>query len=198
MSRYDVASANTNRTVRFMIEATVEGQQGTNVFGMLRGRNNDFPFYGQNSNPTALDKLAQLRTNAVVKAVTAYAPLVGVELAAGSDDGAAPTATAAPALIVTFEVDQFGAFYNNDWALDPIGEEKHLVTDIADTVGVGGMNHPKTKDGLSSLLDTVADISFDGGLTTLFGAGTITLPDGTQTAGAATLAGGLTITYIGQ
>ncbi|RMH11253.1 MAG: hypothetical protein D6698_16715, partial [Gammaproteobacteria bacterium] len=67
--------------------------------------------------------------------------------------------------------------------------------DITDTIGVG--TYPaKTKPGLQSLLDELANVSYDGGTTgpfgTLSGSGNIVLPDGSTTAAAPTLAAGVT------
>lgn len=211
MSRYDVNSANTNRHVRLRVEAANAGDADAALFGMNKGRASTYPHYGQLvGTPTANQELAQIRTNYVVRALSNYVKPVGVELAVDSFGTAGSTATAGPALIITYEVDEQGELFNQAWTGDQT-LDKHLTTDIADTVGVGGMTAPKTKPGMQSLLDSLATVSFDGGTTGPFGdlstTGAVVLPNGQTTAGAPVLdnAGGgvpglsgLSVTYIGQ
>lgn len=212
MSRYDVNAANTNRHVRFRVEAANAADANSGLFAMLKGRATQYPHYGQlTGTPTAEQELAQLRVSYIARAISRYAIHVGVELADDSFGTGGLTNTAGPALIFTYEQDSTGEFFNQAWTGDQT-LDKHEVTDIADTLGVGGMNAPKTKPGLQSLLDSLYAVSFDGGVTGPFGnlsnGGAIVLPDGQVTAGAPVLdnAGvgvpalesGLTITWIGQ
>lgn len=211
MSRYDVNAANTNRIIRFRVEAANAADRDAGLFGMLKGRANSYPHYGQlTTTATANQELAQLRTSLVVRALTRYTPAVGVTLADDSAGTGGLTAIAGPALIVTFESDEFGAYFNNNWPTDTT-VAKHITGNISDTVGTGGMTTVKTKPGLQSLLDSLYGVSYDGGDTGPFGnlsaGGAVVLPDGQTTSGAPTLdnngggvgatVSGLTITYIG-
>ena len=144
----------------------------------------------------------------MVRALSIYTVPVSIQLA--DDDGATGIGSA---LDIVYEADEFGAFFNDDgvagggsrWPEDT-SIDKHIVDDITDALGTGGMPFgPKTKDGLTTLLDSLATVSFDGGTTGPFGAlsttGAITLPDGQVTAGAPTLAAGgspsgLAVTWI--
>lgn len=212
MVRYDVNSANTNRIVRFRVEPANAADADAGMFGIFKGRANSYPFYGQlTGTPTANQELAQLRTNLVSRAVTAYAVLVGIQLADDSFGTGNLTANFAPALILSFETDESGVFFDNDWPTDTTGD-KHQTTDITDTVGTGGMTTVKTKDGLQSLIDGLATVSYDGGTTGPFGdlstTGAIVLPNGQTTAAAPVLddngggvgagVSGLSITYLAQ
>lgn len=212
MSTYNVNAANTNRTVRFRIEPANAADAVSALFGMFKGKATQYPQYGQlTGTPTANQELAQLRTDRVIRALSAYAIPVGVELADDSFATGGGTANFAPALIVTYEQDSTGEFFNNLWPTNTT-LDKHLAADITDTVGVGGMTTTKTKPGLQSLADSLATVSYDAGTTGPFGdlsaGGAIVLPDGQTTAGAPVLdnAGGgvgagisgLSVTFIGQ
>lgn len=212
MSRYDVNAANTNRQVRFRVEVANAGDADATLFAMLKGNAPSYPHYGQLVGvPTANQELAQLRTSYVVRALSNYTKPTGVELADDSFGTGGKTPIVAPALIITFEVDEQGEYFNNAWPSNTT-LDKHNVTDITDTVGVGGMTTIKTKPGLQSLVDTLATISFDGGVTGPFGdlstTGAIVLPDGQTSTAAPVLdnagggvgagVSGLTVTFIGQ
>lgn len=188
MSRYDVNSANTNRIVRFRVEPANAADRIAALFGSFKGRANSYPHYEQlTGTPTANQELAQLRTSLVVRAMSTYAPIVGMQLADDSAGTGGLTANFAPAIIVSFETDESGVFFNNSWTGDTT-LAKHAVADIADTVGVGGAASVKTKSGLQSLVDALYSVSYDGGTTGPFGnlsnGGAIVLPDGQTTAGA--------------
>lgn len=198
----DANTANTNRHVRFKVEPQDAGDYAAYLFASLKGYNAFYPFYGQIKEPTTDQELAQLRLSLVTRVLTRYAILVGVQLAADTgtnDDGA---------VILTYEQDEMGVFYNNDWGsnADPYATDKHSAGDIVDTVGTGGLvSGPKTKDGLNSSLDDLANVSYDDGVTGPFGAlstsGNITLPSGEVTSGSPTLAAGgtpsgLQVTYL--
>ena len=207
IARYDVNSANVNRHVRFRVQSEDAGDRDAGIFLPLKGRANVYPFYGQIVSPTGLQEVAQLRLSLVVRALSVYTVPVSIQLA--DDDG--PTGVGS-ALDITYEVDEFGAFFNDDgvagggarWPEDT-SIDKHQVGDITDALGTGGMTTPKTKDGLTTLLDNLATVSFDGGTTGPFGAlsgsGVVVLPDGTSVAGNPTLAAGgspsgLAVTWI--
>jgi len=106
--------------------------------------------------PTSDQRLGQLRLNAMVRAISAYSTAVEVSLDATGQF-----------ITVGFETANLGEFNG--------------VTAIIDTLGVGGMASPKTKDGLQ-LLATAALASKFGtdGVTTLFD-GTTVLADTTAT-----------------
>lgn len=202
MSFYEVNAANTPRLVRFRVEGNT-GATAANLFFFRKGPAAAYPHYGQLATTmTANQQLAQLRATLIVRAVTRYAPLVGLKVIADS------ASNAAGALEIQFETDEMGVFFNNAWPTNTAAA-KNVTTDIADTVGVGGMTTPKTKPGLLNLLNTLSTISYDGGTTGPFGAlsngGAIVLPDGTTTSGAPELDGGvdgthaagLAITFLG-
>lgn len=206
IARYDVNNANVNRHIRFKVQPTDAGDRDAGMFLSLKGEQNVYPFYGQvTGTPTANQELAQLRVSLVVRALTVFTIPVGIQVSRDDADTGSPAVGSA--LNVTFEADEFGAYYNQAWTGDQT-LAKHLVTDIVDAVGIGGFIGPfaggKTKDGLQTLLDSLATVSFDGGTTGPFGAisstGAITLPDGQVTAGAPVLDGagisGLTIAYL--
>jgi len=211
MSRYDVGSAaNTNRHVRFRVQPSNAADANAALFGLLKGRNNQYPNYGQLAGtPTGVQEVAQLRTSLVVRALTRYAIPVGIQLAADSFATAGATANFGPALILTFEQDSTGEFYNNAWAGNTL-LPKHLTTDIVDTVGIGGMTAPKTKPGLQSLLDSLFSVTYDGGVSGPFGnlsnGGNVVLPNGVAVVGVPVLdnagggvaasTSGLTVTYL--
>lgn len=205
---YDVNAANTNRIVRFRVEPTAAADRSAALFGMLQGRAPAYPHYGKlATTPTANQTLAQLRTSYVVRALTRYAIPVGVALVADSAATAGATANFGPALMLTFETDERGEFFNNAWTGNTT-LSKHSTAAITDTVGVGGMTTVKTKLGLQGLLDSLYNVSFDGGTTGLFGmlsaSGAIVLPNGATTAGAppldsdgaAGVTAGLTVTFV--
>ena len=207
IARYDVNNANVNRHVRFKVQPEDAGDRDAGLFLSLKGEANVYPFYGQVvGTPTANQELAQLRVSLVVRALTIYTIAIGVQVS--RDDADTGGVAVGSALNITFEADEFGAYFNQLWTGDQT-LAKHLVTDIVDALGTGGFIGPfaggKTKDGLTTLLDSLATVSFDGGTTGPFGAlsttGAITLPDGQVTAGAPTLAAGgspsgLAITYL--
>lgn len=201
MSRYDSGALNTNRHVRFRVQGN-GGSAAANLFYFVEGNEAQYPSYGRNNSATANQNLAQLRASLIRMALSAYAPLVGFAIDADA------SANAAGALIVVFEQERIGAFYDNAHTTTP-ATAAHTVADITDSVGTGGMSTVKTKNGLNSLLQTLSTVSYDGGTTGPFGAlstsGSIVLPDGTTTSGAPSLAAGvdgthatgLSITYLG-
>lgn len=212
----DAHNANTNRHVRFLVEPEDAGDQAVDLLVALQGPQNAYPYYGKVQGPTLDQELAQLRLSLITRVLTQWAILVGVQVAADT------AANAGGAVILTYEQDEMGVFYNDAWGravsgggvFDP--PHKHTndeqantdAGDITDTVGVGGLvGGPKTKPGLNSLCDELAGVSYDGGVTGPFGAlsttGAIVLPDGRVTAGSLTLAAGgtlsgLTVTYLPQ
>jgi hypothetical protein len=194
IARYDVNNANVNRHVRFFVEPTIAAERVANVFLALKGPANVYPFYNAvTGTPTANQELAQLRLSLCVRTISRYTVPVSVQVVENSDG------EAGGAFFVTYEVDEFGAFFNQraftvageSWPLDPT-DAKHHVDDITDFLGTGGMPlGPKTKPGLQSMLDELELVSFDGGVTGPFGdlstSGAITLPDGQVSAGAPVL-----------
>jgi hypothetical protein len=210
IARYDVNNANVNRHVRFLVEAEDNGDRDVGLFLALKGPANVYPFYNAvTGTPTANQELAQLRLSLPVRTISRYTVPVSIQV---TDDSAGTGVGSA--FFVTYEVDEFGAFFNQraftvageSWPLDPT-DAKHHVDDITDFLGTGGMPlGPKTKPGLNSMLQELETVSFDGGVTGPFGAlsttGAVTLPDGQVTAGAPTLAAGgsvsgLTISFAG-
>lgn len=199
MSRYDSNAANTNRVVRFRVQPTNAADANALMFGMLKGRAPSYPHYGHLiGTSTPNQELSQIRTNLVRLAVSNYVKPVGLQLADDSFATGGLTAINGPALIITFEVDEQGEFFNNAWAGNTT-LAKHLTTNITDTLGIGGMSAPKTKPGLQSLLDSIYSVSYDGGVTGPFGnltaTAAITIPGGLVTAGAPKLnnnGGGIT------
>lgn len=203
IARYDVNNANVNREVRFHVEA--DGGPIANTFLALKGPANVYPFYNQvTGTPTVEQELGQLRLNLVQRAMALYTITVALQVA---EDGSS--------MDLIFEVDEFGAYFNqraftvagDSWPLDPT-DDKHHVEDITDFLGTGGMTMVKTKPGLQSLVDSLATVSFDSGTTGPFGTlstgGTVTLPDGrVVTVGpaapalpATTNPAGLTVTWV--
>ena len=173
----DANNANTNRIVRFDISAEVPGTAGGDIFASLQGPNYNYKHYGKVQNPTQTQILAQLRLSLVTRALSRYAILVGVQVA--------ENAAAADTLRLEFETDRTGVFYNNVWSTDQ-SVDKNIVDPIADTVGIGGMNSPKTKPGLQQMLDELAGVTYDDGVTFIFGTDAltgVTLPDGTTATG---------------
>lgn len=205
ISRYDINNANVNRHVRFRIEDDNVGGGTANTFLALKGPANVYPFYNQVSGvPTVEQELGQLRLNLVIRALSVYTIPVSVQV---DHDGAGT--------YLVFEADEFGAYFNQNaftvagesWPLDAT-DDKHHVLDIVDRLGTGGMTTVKTKNGLQSLMNTLATVSFDGGTTGPFGdisnTGVIILPDGRSvTTGAAApalpdngQASGLAVTWV--
>lgn len=187
----DANNANTNRIVRFDIAVDLTGivpsgapvvndqvTDASDIFASLQGPNYNYKHYGKVQNPTQAQILAQLRLSLITRSLSRYAILVGVQLA----DAGAETSNA---VRLEFETDRTGVFYNNDWSTDQ-SVDKNIVADIADTVGTGGMNAPKTKAGLQKMLDELAAVSYDDGVTYVFGwdsSAGVTLPDGTSATG---------------
>lgn len=198
----DANNANVNRHVRFLVEAEDGAERVANLFAALKGPQTMYPYYGQirDPAPTSDQELAQLRLSLVTRVLTRYAILVSVQVAKDRDDNVDG------AVILTYEQDEMGAFYNNAWGSNPGGVDKHSAGDIVDTVGTGGMpSGPKTKVGLDNSLDDLQNVSYDDGTTGPFGTlsstGAITLPDGTVTSGSPTLSAGgtpsgLTVTFL--
>jgi len=209
-ARYDVNAANTNREVTFNVAADTAAIAET--FFSMKGAASSYPHYGQLAGvPTVEQELGQLRYNLVARALTAYAITVGLRIS----DAVETNGT----LVWTAEQDEMGAFFNQ--ALPPLGiapgvdqswpvdttVDKHHVEDITDRLGTGGMTTVKTKPGLQSLVDALATVSYDGGVTGPFGllsaGASITLPDGrVVTVGATapalpatTNAAGLTVVF---
>ena len=187
----DANNANTNRIVRFDITVNTAAYNvntnpgggavdASDIFAALEGPNYNYKHYGKVQNPTQAQILAQLRLSLVTRTLSRYAILVGVQVADVTTSGETSNA-----LRLEFETDRTGVYYNNDWSTDQ-SVDKNIVTDIADTVGTGGMNSPKTKAGLQTMLDELASVSYDDGVTYIFGfdstAG-VTLPDGTSATG---------------
>ncbi len=184
----DANNANTNRHVSFIVE--VETTPAAGVFEALQGPQNAYPYYGKVQAPTLGQELAQLRLSLLTRILTRWAILVGVTVAddrAGTGQGAA--------VVLTYEQDEMGVFYNNAWGSNPGAVNKHDedagsgTGNITDTVGVGGLvTGPKTKPGLQALMDTeLAFVTYDNGQSGPFGAlshttnalsGDVTLPDG--------------------
>jgi hypothetical protein len=195
-ARYDVNNANVNREVRFRVEAAAAPLSET--FLALKGPANVYPFYNQIAGvPTVEQELGQLRTNLVARALTAYTITVALQVR----DLGGETNSSIDWIV---EQDEMGAFFNQalpplgavgpgvdeSWPLEGNTVDKHHVEDIVDRLGTGGMNAPKTKPGLQSLINSLLSVSYDGGTTGPFGllsaGGTITLPDGrVVTTGAA-------------
>lgn len=191
IARYDVNSANVNREVTFRVEGTNGTEDGgatldnraADIFFAAQGEANQYPFYGRVTDLTLAQELAQLRLNLVVRAMSVYTVPVAIRVVAdstGTND--------AGAILVTYEADEFGAYFNQlgftagvSWPLDT-SLPKHHTGDITDILGTGGMPFgPKTKDGLNTLVQNLGGVSFDGGTSSPFGAlstGDITLPDG--------------------
>ena len=212
----DANNANTNRHVRFLVEAEVT--PAVDLFVALQGPQNAYPYYGKVVAPTLAQELAQLRLSLITRVLTQWAILVGVQV---SDDSAGTGAGSG--IILTYEQDEMGVFYNNAWGSNPGAVPKHSESgtlpditagNIQDTVGVGGLvTGPKEKRGLQALCDQeLFNVSYDGGVTGPFGAlaetagaGTspVTLPDGRVATNVLPLtvganASGLTVTYLAQ
>ncbi len=181
----DANNANVNRIVRFDIAAGGGAAPAADMFAALEGPNYHYKHYGRVQSPTAAQELAQLLLSMITRSLSRYALLVGVQVA---DQGAG----AGSAVRLEFETDRSGVFYNNGWSSNQ-GLDKDIVIDIVDTVGTGGMPYgPKTKDGLQSMLNDLAAVSYDDGVTFIFGTDSttgVTMPDGTTATGPS-LAGG--------
>src|SRR5262245_31672815 len=109
MSNYDVSAANTNRHTRFFVEPNAAADKVANVFRLSNGVSPSYPFYGRDTDISANEELQQLRVSLIVRAMSAYAPVVGVQLANNSDG------EANGAIIVTFETWDSGVFFRNAW-----------------------------------------------------------------------------------
>jgi hypothetical protein len=178
MSTYDVSSTNTNRAVKFRIDTAAAA-----MLGMLKGNSSSYPNYGQlTTAPTGDQQLAQLRTSALVRAVSAYSVPVGIEVDATGQF-----------VDVTFEVSEQGEFFNQA-ATDGVTVPTHLAIDIVDTLGVGGMTTTKTKPGLQTLATAAltATTGTDGAGTTLFDGATVLAGGVATTLGAV---GAVFVTY---
>lgn len=136
---YHVGNFNTNRIFRVKVVARDAVPAAiNNTFASLLGSTETHPFTGKDTSVSTNDKIAQARLDAVVRAISVYAPAVGVKVV---DSGSA--------VIVEFETARSG-MHNG------------TVSDIVDTVGVGN-GTAKTKPGIQSLLNTMlADKSLDG------------------------------------
>jgi hypothetical protein len=177
MSRYDVNAGRTNREVKFRIDTGAAAMVGFN-----KGNFANYPHYGQLTTAATGDQeLGQLRANALVRAVSAYTVPVAVAIDATGQF-----------LDVTFEVSEQGEFF--DQASTITGVPSHVVTDVTDVLGVGGMTTVKTKAGLQTLA-TAALLSTAGtdGISTLFDGATV-LADTTTTTLVAVAA--VTVTYV--
>lgn len=218
----DANNANTNRHVRFLVEA--ETSTAADLFVALQGPQNAYPYYGKIQAPTLAQELAQLRLSLITRILTRWAILVGVQVATDT------AANAGGALILTYEQDEMGVFYDNAWGSAPGVADKHseegspgvgVAGEITDTVGVGGLvTGPKGKPGLQQLLDLeAATVTYDGGQSGPFGtlsytggtgtntrAGDVELPDGRVVPVAQVLpldigggaASGLTVSFLAQ
>lgn len=163
---YNVGAANTNRIKRFSVESSV-----ANAFLFLRGNNAFYPFVGQNNAPTANQKIAQARVDAIVRRLTLYAPLVGLSIVNG--------AQTASMLHIWFETSESNVY--------------PAATDIADTLGMAD-RAVKTKAGLQTMATyVVANATLDGGATFLFAINP-SLSDGT--ASTAPAIAGLTVAAL--
>lgn len=161
---YNVNAANTNRTVRFSVESAV-----ANAFVFLRGNSAFYPHTSQVTSPTANQRAAQERADAVVRVAQFMAPVTGVKIVTGSQT--------ASMLILEFETAQSGYVFIND---------------LTETVGITGT--AKVISGLQTRLTAlVAAASLDGGSTLLFAVNP-TLQDGTTTTAAAIA--GLTVAAV--
>lgn len=182
-----LTGVNTPRIVRLHVEAVDATEGAVAIFFSPLGVNEYHPHYGRTTTTLTNDEvLAQLRTKYLSLAVSRYAILVGVELAARTDGSGVLTATTGSAMNFMFETYQTGVFLNSSWSGDP-SVAHDTVDDITDTLGTGGMRSPKTKLGIQSCIDELADVTWDDGDTTLFGASssaTTTLPDGSVTSAA--------------
>lgn len=207
----DANNANTNRHVSFIVE--IETTPAGGAFEALQGPQNAYPYYGKVQNPSLGQELAQLRLSLLTRVLSRWAILVGVTVAsdrAGTGAGSA--------VVLTYEQDEMGVFYNNAWGSSPGAVPKHSELDITDTVGVGGLvTAPKTKPGLQSLANELGAVSYDGGQSGPFGdlsldsgsggtnalGGDVTLPDGRLVPaasivplGATAQASGLVVVYL--
>lgn len=197
----DANNANTNREVSFDVEP-VGGEQLADTFLALQGPATAYPYYGKIQNPTAAQQLAQLRLSLVTRVLSRWAILVGVRVREDT------SSNANGAIRLTYEQDEMGVFFNNNWPLNPTGVPKHSeegtpgvapAGEISDTVGIGGMNAPKSKPGLIDLCADLDSVTYDGGASFVFNtfAGNITLPDGTVATGSAALTGStMVVAYV--
>lgn len=176
----DGNSANTNRLSSFIVTADIAGGVTAvpDIFLSLQGQNDHYKHFGKINNPTQAQILAQLRLSLLTRVMSRYSILVGVTVGSvGADLNAG--------VRLAYETDRTGIYHNVAWDTDQT-QDKELVTDIVDVRGVGGMNFPKTKPGLQTMLDDLGTVSYDGGLTFVFGTDAtlgVTLPDGTTATG---------------
>lgn len=191
---YDVGATNTNRLVRFLIEGK-SGSSQANLFNFVSGPAGFYPRSGRIVTPTNNQLLAQLRVSLIVRRLTVYCPVAEVKIVPDS------AAHANGGLQIGFEQDQMGVFFNNAW-FGNVSLAKHVTTDIADSVGTGGMSATKTKPGLATMLAALGTVSYDGGTTGPFGtlsaSGAVVLPSqlgGGTTSGAPALDSGVASGY---
>ncbi len=181
----DGNTANTNRLSSFIVTAELPGTAGADIFLSLVGPNDHYKHYGKINNPTQAQVLAQLRLSLLTRVMSRYAILVGVSVGSvGSDANAG--------VRLEYETDRSGPFHNVLWDTDQT-QDKELVADIVDVRGVGGMNFPKTKPGLQTILDELGAVSYDDSATFIFGTNAtlgVTLPDGTTATGPSLAGGG--------
>jgi len=72
---YNVNAANTNRTVRFMVESSV-----ANAFAFLKGNSAFYPHTSQLTSPTANQRAAQERADAVVRVANRLSPPTAIKI----------------------------------------------------------------------------------------------------------------------
>lgn len=205
MSFYDVNAANTANYVLFRVEPVTALERNAAIFGMRVGSETEYPHRNIDTSVSANEELAQVRTNLVVRALSQYAVPQVVRLAQDSASTGL-SANAGSALIIGFETARTGIFANPAYVRGTASTPRQIVTNISDSVGVGGMSSPKTKNGLQALLDSLYNVSYDGGTTGPFGtlsaSGAIVLPSARTSAGAPALStaggvtSGLTISFL--
>lgn len=183
---YNSNSSNSPRVVSFLI--TNSAASNANIFALLSGA------VTANRNPSALEELAQVRTNLIIQALSQRHVVTDVRLAKSANS----TETMSAGLIVTFEDDGFGSAYVNDWALDTVSAK--FSTSAAGGIGRGGMSLKNQPMSLEDHLNTIMDVSYDGGASGPFGglslSGTVTLPSGRVATGAPATGLIPSITYI--
>lgn len=142
---YHTMNSNTNRTLRLSIVASTAVN---NVFESLKGTATTAPFTDAIVNPVVNDFIAAKRFDAVVRAVSVYAPSVKIVLTT--------TTHTNDTIIIEFET--------------AVSQVLVGTADISDTHGVGD-RAVKTKPGIQTLLNSVlANASLDKGTTLLFAA----------------------------
>lgn len=164
---YNTGQINTNRTRRFRV--TADAGAGSNVFVFLKGDTSAYPYTSVVASPTANQRIAQERADAIIRSLSRYAPPVKVFIEDVNHGGGETN----NALVIEFETEQSMVFAASSGGAD-----------IVDTLGKGGES-AKTKSGLQTLATAlVAGASLDGGSTLLFAANP-TLQDGTTSTAAA-------------